>query len=199
MIGAVVQNVLGGIVRPRTSVRRIVDGGHGFDVVLLMVLLALLVRETFVLLVLGPRSDASGLQLGVHLRAIIEGMISFVILSALVYGVGRVFGGTGTWRGTNLAMAWYLLVTSVFVPLALPALIHVAEVVAAAGDGPVAPVEIPGNLLAMFAVASGIMLWLFACYVAELHRFARTWNVVAVMLGLAAAFSFIVVALVPSN
>ena len=96
-------------------------------------------------------------------------------------------------------MAWYLLVTSIFVPLALPALIHVAEAVAAAGDGPVERIDIPGNLLAMFAVASGIMLWLFACYVAELHRFARTWNVVAVILGLAAAFSFIVMALVPSN
>ena len=199
MIGAVAQNVLGGILRPRASVRRIIDGGHGFGVALLMVLLALLAREIFVLLVLGPRSEASGLQLGIHLQAVIEGMISFLILSALVYGVGRVFGGTGTWRDTNLAIAWYLLVTSVFVPLALPALIHVAEAVAAAGDGSVAPVDIPGNLLTMFAVASGIMLWLFACYVAELHRFARTWNVVAVMLGLTAALAFILVALVPSN
>lgn len=199
MIGAVVQNVVGGIMRPRASVRRILDGGHGFDVALLMVVLALLAREILVLLVLGPRSEGDGLQLGVHLQALIEGMVSFMILSALVYGVGRVFGGAGSWRETNLAMAWYLLVTSVFVPLALPALIHVAEAVAAAGDGTVGPVEIPGTLLTMFAVASGIMLWLFACYIAELHRFARTWNVVAVMLGLATAFSFIVMALVPSH
>jgi hypothetical protein len=199
MIGAVAQNVLGGILRPRASVRRIIDGRHGFHVALLMVLLAFLAREILVLLVLGPRFEDSGLQLGVHLQAVIEGMISFLILSALVYGVGRVFGGTGTWRETNLAMAWYLLVTSVFVPLALPALIHAAEAVAAAGGGPVERVDIPGNLLAMFGVASGIMLWLFASYVAELHRFARTWNVVAVMLGLTAALAFILVALVPSN
>ena len=199
MIGAVAQNVLGGILRPRASVRRIIDGRHGFHVALLMVLLAFLVREILVLLVLGPRPEVSGLQLGVHLQAVIEGMISFLILSALVYGIGRVFGGTGTWRETNLAMAWYLLVTSVFVPLALPALIHVAEAVAAAGGGPVERVDIPGNLLAMFGVASGIMLWLFASYVAELHRFARTWNVVAVMLGLTTALAFILVALVPSN
>jgi hypothetical protein len=51
----------------------------------------------------------------------------------------------------------------------------------------------------MFMVASGIMLWLFACYIAELHRFARTWNVVAVILGLSAALSFVVMALVPST
>jgi hypothetical protein len=164
-----------------------------------MVLLALLAREIFVLLVLGSRPEGAGLQLGLHLRALIEGMVSFVILSALVYGVGRIFGGKGNWRETNLAMAWYLLVTSVFVPLALPALIHVAEAVAAAGEGPIARVDIPGNLLTMFAVASEIMLWLFACYIAELHRFARTWNVVAVMLGLATAFAFIVLALVPSH
>ena len=199
MIGAVAQNVLGGILRPRASVRRIIDGRHGFHVALLMAVLAFLAREILVLLVLGSRSENSGLQLGVHLQAVIEGMISFLILSALVYGVGRVFGGTGTWRETNLAMAWYLLVTSVFVPLALPALIHVAEAVAAAGGGPVERVDIPGNLLTMFGVASGIMLWLFASYVAELHRFARTWNVVAVMLGLTTALAFILVALVPSN
>ena len=90
MIGAVAQNVLGGILRPRASVRRIIDGRHGFHVALLMVLLAFLVREILVLLVLGPRSEDSGLQLGVHLQAVIEGMISFLILSALVYGVGRV-------------------------------------------------------------------------------------------------------------
>jgi hypothetical protein len=199
MISAVVQNVLGGVLRPRTSVRRMIDGGHGFKVALLMALLALLAREIFVLLVLGPRSGGNGLQLGVHLQALTEGMISFVLLSALVYGVGRVFGGIGTWRETNLAMAWYLLVTSIFVPFALPALIFVAEAVAEAGDGPVAPVDIPGHFLALFAVASGIMLWLFACYIAELHRFTRTWNVVAVMLGLATAFSFVLMALVPSH
>lgn len=198
MIGAVVQNVAGGVLRPRASVRRIIDGGHGFDVALLMVLLALLVREIFVLLIVGARSDTGGLHLGAHVQAVIEGMVSFAVLSGLVYGGGRMFGGTGTWRQTNVAMAWYLLVTSVFVPLALPALIYVAEAVSEAGHGAVGPVQIPGGLLTMFAIASGVMLWLFACYVAELHRFARTWSVVGVILGLAAAFSFIVMALVPS-
>jgi hypothetical protein len=199
MIGAVVQNIVGGIFRPRASVRRMIDGGHGLDVVLLFVLLALLVRQIFVVLVLGDRSQNDGLQLGMHVSALIEGAISFMLLSAVVYGLGRVFGGNGSWRETNLAMAWYLLVTSVFVPLALPAMIHVAEAVAAAEGGTVGPVDIPGSLLVMFAVASGAMLWLFACYIAELHRFARTWNVVAVMLGLSVALSFAVMALVPSN
>jgi hypothetical protein len=198
MIGAVVQNVIGGFLRPRASVRRILDGGHGFDVVLLMVLLAYLAREIFVLLIPGARPGDTGFMLAQHLQALIQRFVSFGLLSALVYGAGRLFGGTGTWLETNLAMAWYLLVTSVVVPLALPAVIHLAAVVDAAGDGPVAPVEIPAQPLVMFMVASGIMIWLFACYVAELHRFARTWNVVAVILGLSAAFSFIIMALVGS-
>jgi hypothetical protein len=197
MIGAVVQNVVGGFLRPRASVRRIIDGGHGFGVALLMVLLSYLVREIFVLVIPGARPDASGLLLALHLQALTERLISFLVLSVVVYGAGRVFGGSGSWRETNLAMAWYLVVTSVVVPLALPALIHLAEVVDGAGGGPVAPVEIPARPLAMFMVASGVMLWLFACYVAELHRFTRTWNVVAVILGLSAAFSFVVMALVP--
>ena len=40
MIGAVVENIIGGYLHPRASVRRIIDGGHGFGVALLMVLLA---------------------------------------------------------------------------------------------------------------------------------------------------------------
>ena len=163
-----------------------------------MALLALLVREMMVVLFGGTQPDGGGLQLGAHLVAIIEGLVSFAVLSALVYGAGRVFGGTGTWRDTLLAMAWYLLVTSVFVPLALPALMHLAAAVENAGGGPIGAVDVPANLMVMFAIASGIMLWLFACYVAELHRFARTWNVVAVMLGLSVVFSFILMALVPS-
>ena len=197
MIGAVVHNVVGGFVRPRASVRRIIDGGHGFDVALSMVLLAYLAQAIFVLFIPGARPDASGSLLALHLEAVTKSLIWFLLLSAVVYGAGRVFGGTGNWRETNLAMAWYLLVTSVVVPLAVPALIHLAEVVDAAKDGPVAPIEIPARPLAMFMVASGIMLWLFACYVAELHRFTRTWNVVAVILGLSAAASFVVMALVP--
>ena len=196
MIGAVVQNVLGGFLQPRASVRRILDGGHGFDVVLLMVLLAYLAREIFVLFIPGARPDATGFMLTLHMQALIQRFVSFIILSGVVFGVGRMFGGTGSWRETNLAMAWYLLVTSVVVPLALPAMIHLAAIVDAAANGPVAPVDIPAKPLVMFMVASGIMLWLFACYVAELHRFARTWNVVAVILGLSAAFSFAIMALV---
>ena len=199
MIGAVVQNVIAGCLQPRASVRRILDGGHGYDVALLMVVLAYLVREISVLLILGDRPDGAGFMFTMHLQGLIQRLFSFLILSAAVYGVGRAFGGTGTWRQTNLAMAWYLLVTSVVVPLALPAVIHIADIVDAAGDGPVEPVDIPAQPLVMFMVASGIMLWLFACYIAELHRFARTWNVVAVILGLSAALSFVVMALVPST
>ena len=94
---------------------------------------------------------------------------------------------------------WISAKWSAVVPLALPAVIHLADIVDAAGDGAVEPIEIPAQPLVMFMVASGIMLWLFACYVAELHRFARTWNVVAVILGLSAALSFVVMALVPST
>lgn len=197
MITAVVENVIGGYLRPRRSVRRIIDGGHGFDAVILMVLLAYLLREIFVLLIPDARSGDAGFDLGFHVVALIERFVSFLLLSAVVFAAGRFFGGTGSWRETNLAMAWYLLVTSVIAPLALPAVVHISNVVAEAGGGPLPRIEMPVGALAMFMVASGIMLWLFACYVAELHRFTRTWNVVAVILGVSAGLSFAVMALAP--
>ena len=48
-------------------------------------------------------------------------------------------------------------------------------------------------------VVSAIILWIFACYVAELHRFKSTWKVLATVLGLSAAFSMALTALVPGT
>jgi len=56
MIGAVVENIIGGYLHPRASVRRILAAGHGLDVALLMVVLAYLVREIFFIVTAGgPR------------------------------------------------------------------------------------------------------------------------------------------------
>ena len=197
MIGAVFQNVLGGYLHPRASVRRMLDAGHGIDAALLMVVLAYLIVTIFTILIQGGRPSAEGLSLGVYVIGLIANVMIFAIVTAVVFKIGQFFGGKGTLAETALAMGWFTLVTSVIEPLTLPARIHVTEMMAAAADGEqVDPGVLPAGEVTMFMVVSAIILWLFACYVAELHRFASTWKVLATVLGLSAAFSMVLTALV---
>lgn len=198
MIGAVVENIIGGYLHPRASVRRLLDAGHGVDVALLMVVLAYLVVTIFAILVPGGRSPAGGVQISLYFFGLLANLVTFCLVTALVLKIGRLFGGKGTWSETGLAMAWFILVTSMIEPMTLPARIHLTGLMAgAAGDGPVEAIALPAGYLVMFMAASAVMLWLFACYVAELHRFARTWKVLAVVVGLSGAFSLALTAVVP--
>ena len=59
MIGAVVENIIGGYLHPRASVRRLLDAGHGLDAALTMVALAFLVGEIFVVITPGVRPETA--------------------------------------------------------------------------------------------------------------------------------------------
>ncbi len=198
MIGAVVENIIGGYLHPRASVRRMLAAGHGLDVALMMVVLAFLVREIFFIVTPGALHETAGLSLGRYFLSLVDALISFAVFSTAICYVGRVFGGKGTFRQTGLVLAWYLLVTSAIVPLVLPAVLRIVEAAeAAAAAAPAEPVVLPAGAALIVLVSSGILMWLFASYVAELHRFARTWSVLAVIIGLSIPFSMIASALLP--
>ncbi len=197
MIGAVVENVIGGYLHPRASVRRLLAAGHGLDVALTMVVLAFLVREIFFLVTPGARHETAGLSLGRYFLHLVDALLSFAVFSVAICYVGRVFGGKGTLRQTGLVLAWYLLVTSAIVPLVLPAVLRIVEWAEAAAVVHTAPIDPPAGAALIVLVGSGVLMWLFASYVAELHRFARTWSVLAAIIGLSIPFSLIATALLP--
>ena len=120
-IGAVVENIIGGYLHPRASVRRLLTAGHGLDVALLMVLLAFLVREIFFIVTPGARSETVSLSLGRYVLHLVDALLSFAVFSVAICYVGRLFGGQGSLRQTGLVLAWYLPVTIAVVPLVLPA------------------------------------------------------------------------------
>ncbi len=197
MIGAVVENIIGGYLHPRASVRRMIAAGHGLDVALMMVVLAFLVREIFFIVTPGARPETESLSLGRYALHLVDALLSFAVFSVAICYVGRLFGGKGTLRQTGLALAWYLLVTSAIVPLVLPAVLRIVEVAEAAAAAPTAEVVLPAGAAMIVLVSSGVLMWLFASYVAELHRFARTWSVLAAIIGLSIPFSMIASALLP--
>jgi hypothetical protein len=195
MIGAVVENIIGGYLHPRASVRRMIAAGHGLDVALMMVVLAFLVREIFFIVTPGARPETESLSLGRYVLHLVDALLSFAVFSTAMCYVGRIFGGKGTFRQTGLVLGWYLLVTSAVVPLVLPAVLRIVEAAEAAAVAPTAPVALPAGAAMIVLVSSGVLMWLFASYVAELHRFARTWRVLAVIVGLSIPFSMVASAL----
>ena len=197
MIGAVVKNIIGGYLHPRASVRRLLNAGHGLDVALMMVVLAFLVREIFFIVTPDARPETMGLSLGRYVLNLVDALLSFAVFSLAICYVGRLFGGKGSLRQTGLVLAWYLLVTSAVVPLVLPAVLRIVEVAEAAAAAPTVPVVLPAGAVIIVLVSSGVLLWLLASYVAELHRFARTWSVLAAIIGLSIPFSMIASALLP--
>lgn len=197
MIGPMVENLIGAFLAPRRSVRRLVDGGFGIDAALLMVLLGFVVREIFVLITPGVLPEGTGIALSEYFMELVQSYVTFGFLTMVAYHVGRFFGGKGTLIGAALAMAWYLMVISVFTPIVLPAFVEFVEAAKAAAAAPDSPPEVPGRALLALVVSSCIMLWLLAAYIAEMHRFARTWNVLFVVIGLSIPISMLASSLMP--
>lgn len=191
MLGAVVENLIGGFLHPRASVRRLLAGGHGLDAAIAMVILAFLVREIFFILVPGVRPGDASFSVVHYALGLVDSLLTFGLFSLMVCYIGRMFGGKATFQETGLAVGWYLLVTSVIMPVVLPAVMSIVEA-ARAGE------EVPGGAAMVVFAASGVMLWLLASYVAEVHRFERTWPVLLAILGVSILFSFLFSGLVPT-
>jgi len=188
MKGGFAQMLIQGYTAPRLSARQILASGGGLQLALMMVALTYLVHAIFSLLL---KSEGGGI--GGHLIAIIQQIIIFFLLSGLVYGIGRMAGGTGTILGAQLVVAWHALVTSVISPLAIGIS---AAMFRAQESG-----AIPSGVLLLGVVYVAISFWLMANYVAELHGFRSAASVLGAIIGLTFAFAFmlaIIVSLITS-
>lgn len=198
MIKAALLNILDGILRPRASVRRLLDAGHGYEVALQLVLLGYLVLAIFTLAIPGARSETDTLPLGWYLTGLLLQFVVYLGIVAMVYGVGRFFGGKGRWIDAHLGVAWYVLLSAFIEPMTMPAQIQLSRIGEALGRGEEVAAGISGGALILFVLAGGLMLWLLASCVAELHRFASTWGVLGVIFGLSIGVSMLWMALMPA-
>ena len=57
-----------------------------------------------------------------HLFNIMLTLCGFMIMSGLVFWIGRAMGGTATLAQSQLAMSWFMLITSLLTPFALLAM-----------------------------------------------------------------------------
>ena len=173
MITDLIGRIAEGIVTPRTSLRGFLDRGpHGPDTVVALVVLAYLVQAISALVVPGASTAEEGQVLVWHVAGLTFHAILFALAAALVFGVGRVFGGIAQVRHVVLAMAWYFFLTSFLAPLSQFG-------IGAAMDGEESALS---GLL--FLATSVIGVWVLAGFVAEIHGFRNTGAVLGAMVAL---------------
>ncbi len=167
--------------------RRLLDGGpHGVETVLQLVVLAYVLQVMMFGLVVDLRAEDQG-PVAFHVQALLNHLISFITSAALVFGIGRLFGGQGTVPDVFAGVAWIELMISVLVPV----------VILAWPDDPEAGPTAIQSLLLLASVAIGV--WMIAGSVAEMHRFQSTGSVILGMLIVLAIATLLTMALVPAG
>lgn len=180
MIIPLLARVAEGFIAPRRALRRLLDEGpHGAQTLVLFLLLAYVVQELFILLTLpGARPDGTD-PLNWHVERVIFGFIEFGVTTGLVFGVGRLFGGSGTLPDAAATIAWFSLLTSFLVPLTAPALPGLF-------GG-----ELTGPAALLLLAGVGLFCWALAGCIAELHSFRSTGSVLMAMFGMIALMTLI--------
>ncbi|MGF1446861.1 MAG: YIP1 family protein [Pikeienuella sp.] len=153
------------VYTPRRSIRRLLElGPHRPDIILQMVLLAYVLQVLLFGLLTDLRPDDRSI-LEFHFQGVINHVISFIVLGALVFGIGRMFGGQATVADAFAGVAWIELVFTFLLPMGVVGLLP------AEGGEPSGF----GALLLLGTV--GIGIWMMTGAVAEIHRFKSTWSV----------------------
>lgn len=163
IIQDLLKEIVDSYVAPRATVRRVIDRVDGVEDVAAIFGLAFCVSG-FVLAVSEMVSGA-GASLISLLVSLMVSALSFVVLSVIITGVGRLFGGQGSFFEVATAIAWHTLVTSFYTPFGTPAVSHESAEL---------------NLTPMLIVML-ISSWPLAHFIAEAHRFRSTWRVLLIV------------------
>jgi hypothetical protein len=184
MIGELVGAVVEGYTAPRASARRVLERGLRLEHALGMLALAYLVQGILTILFVSGGVGVVG-----HVLAVIQQVVMFFLLSALIYGIGRLAGGRGTMEGAQVVVGWHALVTSLISPLAIGVSTAAYRT---AGD----EADQAFGLVFFAFIYVAISFWLMANYVAELHGFRNQWGVLGAIVGLTFAAAILLAAIV---
>ncbi|MEM1345120.1 MAG: YIP1 family protein [Pseudomonadota bacterium] len=174
--------ILEGLRAPRRSTERVLSTDPGLEATLGLVLVAYLVQALVSVALANPRGAGEVGIVPWHISGLFTHALLFLLLSGLVFGVGRLFGGTGTLDRSITAVAWYSYVTSWLSPLGVVAFLGLGE---------------EGNAwellsLVLLIGVAGIGVVVFAGAVAAVHGFRSVRMVLATTLGLALGASVLI-------
>lgn len=195
MIAAAAARLIEGLFAPRQSTRRLLDQAPAMGQSIQLVFLASVIAVVGIGLisVVAPNAAPTGNLLGTVAANIVQGVLTFGLMTALAFAIGRRRGGTGTFEQVAAAVAWSLVVTALFAPFTTVAMLHlqgaVSEAVSREGALSGDPDVGGGTPLSMLVVlfGTGFALWIAASCIAEAHRFKSTVSVLLAMIGVSMA------------
>ena len=173
MLQELVKSVIDSFVAPRAAARRVLDTVQDFQGV--AVIFGLSFTLSAIILIVKALFDAeaatdlerAGGAISAVVSLLIYSAIAFTFVSGIVYGVGRLFGGVGTFLNVAAIMAWHSLITVVFSPF-----LSVTALTSESGAA----------LIPVFIML--FVVWLLINFAAEAHQFKSVWKVAAVMVGM---------------
>lgn len=146
---------------------------RGQALMLVAILAVLMISLTARLL---PAEELTGL--GKAMQAPLSGLAiqlcTILLIAALMAGVGRLFGGRGSFADALLLVVWLEFLT---LPLSLLQLLLL--------------LVLPLATLPVALVGMGLFCWVFLVFAATLHGFRRLWPVAAASLATLIGVSFV--------
>ena len=182
MIADFARSVVSSYLMPRRTLRVVLSRGLGPQDVALLLLLGYVIAEILSILVPGARPE-NGSGVSRHVLGLASAFASLFLFAWPIYGIGRMFGGTGDLLQTCVMWCWFSLVMSFVSVPALPAML---EVFATLQKGP--PSEetaqaLQGSMAVIFIMAA-IWFWMLGNFVTELHGFRSVIATTACMFGI---------------
>ena len=156
-----------GFINPRASARAFLASEAGLREAAYLTLLAFCITgltSAVMAQALGATSALSGpeglsIQLGLH-------FFQLLAMSVAAHELGAKFGGRATRAQMAVLSGWHLVLQSLIAPVQTLAL-RAAQT----GDGSVLALLLP--------LSVGLLIWIYACFVAEAHGFARLGPILA--------------------
>ena len=191
ILGDFARFMVQGYAAPRATVRKVLNGGHGFEIAVTLIALGYLI-ESVLAKVLIPGATEGVSPIGFHMINIVATLCGFFILSGLIYWVGGMFGGIASLAQSQLAAGWFMLMNSLLAPFAVMSL---PEAFRKPPTEPNMPIDISDANPTVIFIVVGISMWLLSSAITEAHGFRSVWKVAGVILALPVTFVILLNAL----
>ena len=186
MIQATLSHVVEGLRRPRPTLRRVLDQRPGAGFVIGLSVASYALSIALIILFGEPRPPGVP-AISWHIAGLLGWVGQIGFSAAIAFGVGRLFGGTGSLRECFIGITWLTFITF-FIPPIWASFFHAM----ATGEA--------GGLTILLAIAGAALgVYLLSAVVAEVHRFRNTWTVLGVMIGMTMGFALILVVMMPAS
>ncbi len=186
MISDWVTWVTEGFLAPRRTARQLIETDVPFAAILELAVLSYAIGGLVAVFLLPPAESAVAL-FERHAGGLLAHLGSILLSTALIFGAGRFFGGVGKIDDALVIVCWCTLLQTLWLILPTVFLVDIPNE------------DVPGVAVLLLLIWGGILFWLLASYVAELHGFRSVAAVAGVMVGTGLMLGVLISAISPPS